>query len=138
MKKLFSLLMVILLAMLLSGCARPPDDSIIETTIRNALKDSVPDGVIGSYLGGTNAQIDEFEILDKSYEKEEPNPIEKAFGGKPQNYWLVEVRVKGQAQLGGNSMMAGLMSGDPNSKRAFNSRIKYKLYEREDGSWIAK
>lgn len=138
MKKQFSLLKVLLWAIVLSGCSRSLDDSIIETAIKNALKDSVPDEVVGNYLGGTNAQIDEFEILDKSYEKEEPNSFEKAFGAEPKNYWLVDVRVKGQAQLGGNSMMAGLLSGDPHSKKTFDSRIKYRLYQRQDGSWIAK
>ena len=113
----------------------PLDDATIKSMITNRLKDYIPMDLIGNYLGGTNGVVEEIEILEKSYEKEQLNAIGKAFFGEPKNYWGVVVRVKGDGQVGSNSMVAGMLSGDPDSKRKFNSKTKYRFYDAEDGSW---
>lgn len=113
----------------------PLDDTTIKSMIVNRLKDYVPIELIGNYLGGTNGVVEEIEILQKTYEKEQLNSLGKAFLGEPKNYWEIVVRVKGEGQVGSNSMVAGMLSGDPESKRKFNAITKYRFYEAEDGSW---
>jgi hypothetical protein len=113
----------------------PLDDTTIKRMIISQLKDYIPIDLIGNFMSGTNGVVEEIEILEKSYEKEQLNAIGKAFLGEPKNYWGVVVRVKGHGQVGFNSMIAGMMSGDPDSKRSFNSKTKYRFYDAGGGSW---
>ncbi len=139
MKKLtYFLFATVTLLILLVGCSSPPDDSVIKSLITEALKTEVHPLAIGNMLGGSNAKVDEFEILDKSHKKEEPNAFAAAFGAKPQSYWLVKVRVKGTATVGSSDMMSNMLSGGSVTKRAFNSPMNYKFFQNEDGSWYTK
>ncbi len=47
--------------------------------IINRLKDYIPIDLIGNYASGTNGVVEEIEILEKSYEKEQLNTIGHAF-----------------------------------------------------------
>lgn len=137
-KSTYFLFAAITLSIFLVGCSSPPDDSIIKNLIIEALKTEVHPLAIGNLLGGTNAKVDELEILDKSYKKEKPNALAAAFGAKPQNYWLVEVRVKGTATVGSSDMMSAMFSGGSVTKKDFHSRMNYKFFQKEDGSWYTK
>lgn len=117
------------------GYTSPLDDATIKSMIINRLKNYNPIDLIGNYMSGTNGVVEEIEILEKSYEKEQLNTIGKAFLGEPKNYWGVVVRVKGHGQVGFNSLVAGMMSGDPDSKRSFYSKTKYRFYDAGGGSW---
>jgi hypothetical protein len=139
MKKLVHcLLLAFTLSLTLVGCSSPPDDSTIETLVAGALKSEVHPLAIGNMLGGSNATVEEFEILDKSRNRDEPNAISAAFGAKPQNYWLVEVRVKGSATVGGSDAMSAMFSGGSVTRKDFDARMKYKFFQNEDESWYTK
>lgn len=125
------------LLLLLVGCSSPPDDTVIKSLITEALKTEVHPMAIGNLLGGSNATVEELEILDKSHKKEEPNAIGAAFGLKAEDYWLVKVRIKGTADIG-SGIAARMMSGGSPTRKAFNSRVSYKFFKNEDGSWYTK
>lgn len=132
------IVIVSLLVLLLAGCAQSPDDLVIEKAVTAAMKDQLPLGVHGNMLGGYATQIEEFEVLDKSYEKEDLNPFQKMLGGEPKNYWLITVRVKGVAQIGSNQIVASQFARGPDGKKPFHTKIQYQLFEREGGAWYAK
>ena len=137
-KSIFFSIIVFALIVSLVGCSRPPDDSVIENLIKKSLKIEVKPSVMENLLGGWNADVEEFEILNKTHEKDEPNPLLATLGAKPQSYWLVEVRVKGSATLGGNDIASSSFANPSKLKKNFNAIMKYKLFQKEDGSWYAK
>lgn len=138
MKRTIFLFFVIFISFISVACSQAPDNSVVESAIRKALREEVPPLLIGNMLGGSNAEIARFEILEKTYKKEKPNAFSAAFGARPRNYWLFDIRVKGTATVGGSDTISAMLSGGAVTKKDFDSRIKYRLYEQEDGSWYAK
>lgn len=137
-KSIYLLLIAITLTLFLVGCSRPPDDSTIKNLITDALKTEVHPLAVGNMLGGSNATIEEFEILEKSHKEDEPNAFAATFGAKTQSYWLVEVRVKGIATVGGSDLMSATLGGGSVTKKSFNARMRYKFFQNKDGAWYAK
>jgi hypothetical protein len=122
----------------LLGCSASPSDTTIQTLITEALRKEVHPLVLGNLLGGSNASIEELEILNKSQQKDVPNPLFKTLGAKPQVYWLVEVRVRGVATVGGSDAISAMLSGGSVTRKRFHAEMKYKFFQDDDGGWYVR
>jgi len=115
MKHASAVLALTIAALTVSGCADKPNDTVIESELREELTKSIPERWMKAMVTGGNAQIDSVEIL-------EFGDFNHAGG-----YWPVRVEVSGSATLN--------VPFGPRETRDFREVAEMRLRKDDYGEW---